>query len=77
MNPRGESEGCESGNKKISSSKEKVGKGNVKTRECKDKGVVQTESEKKYSNHIEFVDYIPTHEVVTYRHLFAYGFYIV
>ncbi len=35
------------------------------------------EPSKKYSNHIEFVDYIPTHEVVTYRHLFAYGFYIV
>lgn len=31
----------------------------------------------KFSNHIKFIDYIPTHEVITYRHLFAYGFYIV
>ena len=31
---------------------------------------------KKYSNHIEFIDYIPTHEVITYRHLFAYSFYV-
>lgn len=31
----------------------------------------------KFSNHIKFIDYIPTHELITYRHLFAYGFYIV
>jgi len=31
---------------------------------------------KKFSNHIKFIDYIPTHEVITYRHLFAYGFYV-
>ena len=30
----------------------------------------------KFSNHIKFIDYIPTHEIITYRHLFAYGFYI-
>ena len=30
----------------------------------------------KFSNHIEFIDYIPTHELITYRHLFAYGFYV-
>ena len=30
----------------------------------------------KFSNHIEFIDYIPTHEIITYRHLFAYGFYV-
>lgn len=28
----------------------------------------------KFSNHIKFIDYIPTHELITYRHLFAYGF---
>lgn len=49
---------------------EKVGKGEAKSAK-------PIESEKKFSNHIEFVDYIPTHEIVTYRHLFAYGFYIV
>ena len=30
----------------------------------------------KFSNHIKFIDYIPTHELITYRHLFAYGFYV-
>ena len=30
----------------------------------------------KFSNHIKFIDYIPTHEIITYRHLFAYGFYV-
>ena len=30
----------------------------------------------KNSNHIEFVDYIHIHKVITYKHLFAYGFYI-
>ena len=30
----------------------------------------------KFSNHIKFIDYIPTHEIITYRHLFAYGFYL-
>ena len=30
----------------------------------------------KFSNHIEFIDYIPTRELITYRHLFAYGFYV-
>ena len=30
----------------------------------------------KLSNHIKFIDYIPTHELITYRHLFAYGFYV-
>lgn len=40
---------------------------------CKDKFVDAS----KHSNHIKFIDYIPTHEVITYRHLFAYGFYIV
>ena len=30
----------------------------------------------KFSNHIKFIDYIPTHEIIAYRHLFAYGFYV-
>ena len=30
----------------------------------------------KLSNHIKFIDYIPTNEIITYRHLFAYGFYV-
>ena len=30
----------------------------------------------KFSNRIKFIDYIPTHEIITYRHLFAYGFYV-
>ncbi len=30
----------------------------------------------KFSSHIKFIDYIPTHEIITYRHLFAYGFYV-
>ena len=30
----------------------------------------------KFSNHIKFIDYIPIHELITYRHLFAYGFYV-
>lgn len=30
----------------------------------------------KFSNHIKFIDYIPTRGIITYRHLFAYGFYI-
>ena len=30
----------------------------------------------KFSNHIKFIDYIPTRETITYRHLFAYGFYV-
>ena len=30
----------------------------------------------KFLNHIKFIDYIPTIEIITYRHLFAYGFYV-
>ena len=46
-------------------------KGRPKT---KNKGTPQTTQ--KFSNHIKFIDYIPTHEIITYRHLFAYGFYV-
>ena len=35
-----------------------------------------TSTIQKFSNHIKFIDYIPTHEIITYRHLFAYGFYV-
>lgn len=56
-------------------------KSNVKT---KNKQTTKTKTKikanpptiQKYSNHIEFIDYIPTHELITYRHLFAYGFYV-
>ena len=41
---------------------------------AKNKGTPQTTQ--KFSNHIKFIDYIPTHELITYRHLFAYGFYV-
>ena len=42
--------------------------------EVKDKKIELTIQ--KLSNHIKFIDYIPTHEIITYRHLFAYGFYV-
>ena len=42
--------------------------------EAKDKKIELTIQ--KLSNHIKFIDYIPTHELITYRHLFAYGFYV-
>ena len=35
-----------------------------------------TPTTQKFSNHIKFINYIPTHEIITYRHLFAYGFYV-
>ena len=65
-----ESRGIEGANVKDTSKIEKVGKHKTMKNN-------QAEPEKKFLNRIEFMDYIPTHEVVTYRHLFAYGFYIV
>ena len=64
-------------NERIVSENGKAAKLNKKVGKEKGKSGIQAEPEKKFSNHIEFVDYIPTHEVVTYRHLFAYGFYVV
>lgn len=65
-----ESRGIEGANVKDTGKIEKVGKHKTMKNN-------QAEPEKKFLNRIEFMDYIPTHEVVTYRHLFAYGFYIV
>lgn len=50
----------------------------------KNKQIAKTKTKNKttpptiqnFSNHIKFIDYIPTHEIITYRHLFAYGFYV-
>lgn len=43
---------------------------------CKAKDKKSTLTIQKFSNHIKFIDFIPTHEIITYRHLFAYGFYV-
>ncbi len=71
-------------NENIKTENEMIGNGTEKTKTAngqignsKIKTYEKTGPVQKYSNHIEFVDYLPTHEVITYRHLFAYGFYIV
>lgn len=74
--PLAGNEGIESENEKT-----KTSNGETKTKNkkiCKNKNTTKDNLEpaKKYSNHIEFIDYIPTHEIITYRHLFAYGFYM-
>jgi len=66
--------GAENGEVKITNGE--VEAKNRKTHNNKVTSKENFELAKKYSNHIEFVDYIPTHEVITYRHLFAYGFYV-
>lgn len=43
---------------------------------AKTKNKITPPTIQKFSNHIKFIDYIPTHEIITYRHLFAYGFYV-
>lgn len=43
---------------------------------AKTKNKINPPTIQKFSNHIKFIDYIPTHEIITYRHLFAYGFYV-
>ena len=50
----------------------------------KNKQIAKTKTKNKtnpptiqnFSNHIKFIDYIPIHEIITYRHLFAYEFYV-
>ena len=64
-----ENEEVEAGNREIDGKNTKIGKNQNTTKD-------NLEPAKKFSNHIEFKDYIPTHEVITYRHLFAYGFYV-
>lgn len=68
--PCGASRGIEGAKVKDTGKIEKVGKHKIMNNN-------QAEVPKKFSNHIQFVDYIPTHEVVTYRHVFAFGFYVV
>ncbi len=55
---------------------EKVETKNKKRGRPKAKNKKLTLTIHKFSNHIKFIDYIPTHELITYRHLFAYGFYV-
>ena len=66
-----ETEACKTGtaNEKVETKNEKSGRPKAKNKNLKT--TIQ-----KFSNHIEFIDYIPTHELITYRHLFAYGFYV-
>ena len=55
---------------------DKVETKNKKRGRPKAKNKKLTPTIQKFSNHIKFIDYIPTHELITYRHLFAYGFYV-
>lgn len=55
---------------------EKVETQNKKKGRPKTKSKTAPPTTQKFSNHIKFIDYIPTHELITYRHLFAYGFYV-
>lgn len=63
-------------NKGVESENGAVDAKNKKTYNNRAMNKEQPEPAKRFSNHIEFIDYIPTHEVITYRHLFAYGFYV-
>lgn len=49
---------------------------NKQTTKTKTKDKATPPTIQKFSNYIKFIDYIPTHRIITYRHLFAYGFYI-
>ena len=49
---------------------------NEQTDKTKTKNKATPPTIQNFSNHIKFIDYIPTHEIITYRHLFAYGFYV-
>ena len=55
---------------------DKVETKNKKSGKPKTKNKAIPQTTQKFSNHIKFIDYIPTHEIITYRHLFAYGFYV-
>ena len=69
--PLTENEGFESGNGEIESGYGEFDTKNNKTHDNRTANKENLEPAKKYSNHIEFIDYIPTHEVITYPHLFA------
>ena len=66
-----ETETCKTGtvNEKVETKNKKRGRPKGKNKNL-------TLTIQKFSNHIKFIDYIPTHELITYRHLFAYGFYV-
>ena len=55
---------------------EKLETQNKKNGRPKAKNKKSTLTIQKFSYHVKFIDYIPTHEIITYRHLFAYGFYV-
>ena len=61
---------------KTATANEKVETRNKKKGRPKAQNKKSTLTIQKFSNHIKFIDYIPTHEIITYRHLFAYGFYV-
>ena len=61
---------------KTETENEKVGTKNKKKGRSKAQNKKSTLTIQKFSNRIKFIDYIPTHEIITYRHLFAYGFYV-
>ena len=61
---------------KTVSANQKVETKNKKRGRPKTKSKATSPPVQKLSNHIKFIDYIPTHELITYRHLFAYGFYV-
>ena len=66
-----ENETCKTG-----TANENVETKNKKRGRSKAKNKTSPPTIQKLSNHIKFIDYIPTHEIITYRHLFAYGFYV-
>ena len=61
---------------KTVSANQKVETKNKKRGRPKAKNKTTPPAIQKFSNHIKFIDYIPTHEIITYSHLFAYGFYV-
>ena len=61
---------------KFETANENVETKNKKRGRPKAKNKTSPPTIQKLSNHIKFIDYIPTHELITYRHLFAYGFYV-
>lgn len=61
---------------KTGTANDKVETKNKKRGRPKGKNKNLTLTIQKFSNHIKFIDYIPTREIITYRHLFAYGFYV-
>lgn len=61
---------------KTETANENVETQNKKRGRPKAKNKTTPPTTQKFSNYIKFIDYIPTREIITYRHLFAYGFYV-